>query len=121
VFPKPMAEQGFKLVDDAVVILKARVDGRDEPRKLIAMEVTPFEPIPDGGAPVRISLRPGALDEHLIEALKRLIVEHPGDATVFLHVGDTQVLRLPEQYRVDASNGLVAELRVLFGPEAIVA
>ena len=36
-------------------------------------------------------------------------------------LGDTQVLRLPDEFNVDASNGLVGELRVLLGPDAIAA
>ena len=39
---------------------------------------------------------------------------------VFLHL-DSQVVRLPNTYRVDPSNGLAGELRVLLGPEAVLA
>ena len=31
------------------------------------------------------------------------------------------MLRLPDDFSVDASNGLVAELRVLLGPDAVAA
>ena len=35
-------------------------------------------------------------------------------------VDDKRVLRLPEDFSVDAGNGLVAELRVLLGPDAVL-
>ena len=47
-------------------------------------------------------------------------MEHPGDSQVFMHLGE-QVLRLPDQFCVDATNGLVGELRVLLGPDALVS
>ncbi len=39
-FPRVMQEHGYKLSDDAIVLLKARVDKRDETPKLIGMEIT---------------------------------------------------------------------------------
>jgi len=43
--------------------------------------------------------------------LKALLSEHPGESQVFLHLGERQIVRLPDEFNVDASNGLVAELR----------
>ena len=51
--------------------------------------------------------------------LKRLLVEHPGDSPVYLHLSADQVLRLPATWNVDAGTGLIGELRVLLGPSAI--
>ncbi|HEY5155742.1 MAG TPA: OB-fold nucleic acid binding domain-containing protein, partial [Acidimicrobiales bacterium] len=121
VFPKTMQQFGHLLADDAVVILKGRVDGRDDTPKLMAMDIQVFEPITDGAPPVRIRLTPNALSEPLLAGLKGLLSEHPGESQVFLHLGERQVVRLPDEFNVDASNGLVAELRVLLGPDAIAA
>jgi hypothetical protein len=79
-----------------------------------------FEPIADGGMPVRISLSPNALSEVMLSNLKGLLNEHPGGSQVFLHLGATKVLRLPDEFCVDPSTGLVAELRVLLGPDAVL-
>jgi hypothetical protein len=38
-----------------------------------------------------------------------------------LHLGDRQVVRLPERWNVDATNGLVGRLRVVLGAGAIVS
>jgi len=119
VFPKTMQKFGHVLVDDAVVIVKGRVDMRDDQAKLMATEIERFEPVIDGAPPVRINLSPNALSEHLLGDLKSLLHEHPGDSQVFLHLGE-KVVRLPDQFSVDASNGLMGELRVLLGAEGVL-
>ena len=120
VFPKTMQLYGHVLADDAVVIVKARIDGRDDQPKLMAMEVERFEPVSDGAPPVRINLSPNALSETMLDDLKGLLGEHPGESQVFLHLGERQVLRLADDFCVDATAGLVGELRVLLGPDAIM-
>ena len=120
VFPKVMAEQAGGLSDDAVVCVRGRLDTREDEPKLIAMEIQPVELVHDGGPPVRINLGPGVATERTIGDLKRLLGEHPGESAVFVHVGET-VVRLPHQFNVDATNGLVGELRVLLGERAIVS
>jgi DNA polymerase-3 subunit alpha len=120
VFPKTMQQYGHLLVDDAVVIVKARIDTRDDQVKLMATSIEVFEPIADGAPPVRINVTPNRLSEQLLHDLRALLAEHPGDSQVFVHLGERQVLRLPDQFAVDASNGLVGELRVLLGEHAVV-
>ncbi|MGQ0616351.1 MAG: DNA polymerase III subunit alpha [Acidimicrobiia bacterium] len=120
VFPKTMIDHGHKLLDDTVVTVKARVDTRDAVPKLIALEVDVFEGIGDGAPPLRIRVAPWRLDERLIDRLKTVLVEHAGESQVFLHIGDRQVLRLPEPYCVDTGNGLVGELRALLGADALL-
>ena len=121
VFPKSMTDHGHKLADDAIVTVRARVDARDDQPKLIAMEVEPFEPMSGEAFPLRVKVAPAALSEVLIDDLKRLLGEHPGDSPVLLHLGEDKVLRLPEAWTVDVGPGLLAELRVLLGPTAILA
>src|SRR5258708_36349975 len=117
VFQKTMPANGHKLGDDVAVCVKARVNKREETPTLVAMEIDIFEGITDGAPPLRIRLAPTRLTERLIGELKRLLAEHPGESQVFLHLGEQQVLRLPDQFCVDATNGLVGELRVLLGPD----
>jgi DNA polymerase-3 subunit alpha len=116
-----MSEHGYKLVDDAVVCLRARVDARDDLPKLIAHEIDLFEATDVTAAPpVRVRLPANAVHPRLIDDLKILLGEHPGESLVFLHIDDRQVLRLPDSFSVDVGNGLVAELRVLLGPDAVL-
>jgi DNA polymerase-3 subunit alpha len=119
VFPKTMSEHGQKLDDDAIVCIRGRLDTRDDLPKFIAMDIERFDPVPDGDRPLEIKLAPTRVTEMLVDDLKRLLTEHPGHAKVLLQVGEQRV-RLPDEFRVDTGNGLVPELRVLLGPDAVL-
>jgi DNA polymerase III subunit alpha len=121
VFPKAMTEHGHKLADDTVVCVKARVDKREEAPKLVAMELDVFDGISDGAPPLRIRVALHRVSEGLIGELKALLSEHPGESPVFLHLGERQILRLPDQFCVDLSGGLAGHLRVLLGPDALLS
>jgi len=122
VFPRTMTEHGHKLTDDAIVILKGRLDTREDVPKLVCMEVEVFDTATIGLArPVRVRLPPEQVSEATIEELKSLLSAHPGDSEVFLHLGDRQVLRLPGGFMVDPAGGLVAEIRVLLGADSVLA
>ena len=90
VFPKAMVDHGHKLVDDAIVTVRARVDGRDDQPKLIAMDLDPFEPMSGEAFPLRLKVAAAAVTEGLIADLKKLLGEHPGDSPVLLHLGDAE-------------------------------
>ncbi len=122
VFPKTMAGFGHLLEDDAIVVVKGRLDVRDDTPKIIAMEITRPELAIDGGAPVRVKVRLNALSDDKVGRLKHILSEHPGDSPVFVHLESpekTTVLRLGDDHLVDAGNGLFAELRVLLGGDCI--
>jgi DNA polymerase-3 subunit alpha len=119
VFPKVMQEHGHKLDDDAVLVVKGRVDHRDESPKLAALELERFEPV-DDAPPVRIELVNAPVNDDLLNRLKIVLRDHPGDSEVYLRLSERQVVRLPLDFSVDASNGLVAELRVIPGVEAVL-
>jgi len=120
VFPKTMSELGALLDDDVVAVIKGRVDMRDERIKLVCMEIQRPELAAEGTGELHVTLPLNALTDTKVDQLKGLLTEHPGDSPVFLHVGDT-VLRLPTEFRVDSRRGLVGELRVLLGPNAIAS
>jgi DNA polymerase-3 subunit alpha len=120
VFPKTMGEIGALLDDDVIAVIKGRVDLRDERIKLVCMEIHRPELVLEGSGDLRVALPVNALTDTKVAELKRLLAEHPGDSPVFLHVGET-VIRLPSEFRVDSRRGLVGELRVLLGPNAILS
>ena len=120
VFPRSMTDHGHKLEDDAVVIVKARVQVRDDQSNLIAMEIEPFEPMSGEAFPLRVRVAAAAISEAIVEELKRLLEAYPGDSPVLLHLGEKQVLALPPVWTVSVVPPLLAELRVLLGPSAIV-
>jgi DNA polymerase-3 subunit alpha len=115
VFPKTMHEYGSQLADDAVVCVKGRLDLREEPAKIVALDVRRPVLSPDDRRELCLTLPVQSLTASLVERLKHVLREHPGRTRVVLHVGDTRV-RLPDEFNVDDRNGLVAELRTLPGP-----
>jgi DNA polymerase-3 subunit alpha len=119
VFPKTMAEHGFKLADDRVVCVKGRLDTRDDDPKIVAMDVTVLE-VTDAGAPVRLSLPAHAVDGTTVGRLKKLLLAHPGPSPVFVTIGE-QTVRLSPEFNVDDTNGLRGELLAVFGPEVLKA
>jgi DNA polymerase-3 subunit alpha len=119
VFPKVMADVGPKLENDAVVAMRGRIDTRDDQVKLVCMELWRPELGTAGAGPLHVQLPLGMSDD-LLERLKGLLAEHPGDEPVHVQIGHT-TLRLPSEFNVDSRRGLLGELRVLLGPHAIVA
>ncbi len=119
VFPKTMQEHGYKLEDDVVVCVRGRVDKRDDTPKLIAMDIEVFEPSTTAPA-LRIALSATGLQPGLVDRLKALLLEHPGESEVFIQLSPRQTVRLPPEFCVEASNVLLAELRVMLGPDAVI-
>jgi DNA polymerase III subunit alpha len=120
VFPKVMQDVGALLSDDAVFVVRGRLDTRDDQVKLVCMEATRPQLMADGTGELRVELPLGVLTDSVLEQLKALLSEHPGNEPVYLHVGQ-KVLRLPGEFNVDSRRGLLGELRMLLGPGAIVA
>jgi DNA polymerase-3 subunit alpha len=121
VFPRTMQEIGYKLEDDKVVMIRGRLDKRDDAAKLICMEVELFDADQASDAPpLRVRVPSSGLRPQLVAALKSLLAEHPGDSEVFIHLGAEKVIRLPDDFSVDPQRGLVAELRVLLGADAVL-
>ena len=120
VFPRTMQEWGSMLANDAIVCIKGRIDDRDDQLKLVAMEVKRPQLELDGAAlPLNLLIPLNRMTDSLIDELKKLLAEHPGDSPVYLSMGDKKV-KLPPQFSVTTDNGLIAELRVLLGATAVI-
>ena len=119
VFPRTMAEHGYKLDEDAVVVLQGRADARDDEPKFIANQISRFEASSAGaGPPIHLTVPSNRINDHLVSELKGILSLHPGDSEVLLHL-DQQVARLPDAYRVDPPS-TAGQLRVLLGPDAVM-
>ncbi len=121
IFPRTFADYGHLLEDDRIVIIRGRLDNREDAPKLMAQSVEVFEADLVGSAPpLRLQVRPDQLSDALIRKLRAILVDHPGDAPVYIHLSEAKAVRLADQYCVDTSNGLVPDLRVLLGEHAVV-
>jgi DNA polymerase-3 subunit alpha len=76
----------------------------------------------DAGPPVRLRVKAGALTDDRVQRLREILAANPGDSPVLLTLigPDKETdLRLGDEFRCDARNGLFAELRILFGADCI--
>ena len=119
VFPKTMAEYGSLIENDAILVVRGRLDTREEDPKIVCMEVS--RPILERGQEnLHITLPLGVLTDAKVDGLKDVLSGHPGTSPVLLHVG-AKVLQLPPEFNVDCRNGLVGELKRLLGQSAVLS
>ena len=111
VFPKTMSQCGAQVVDDSVVLLRGRVDRRDDLPKIIATDITTFAPGARDGEPLRLRLPTGSISATALDKLKDVLSTHHGDLPVHLYLDGGKAFRLPPEYCVDPTNGVVAALR----------
>jgi len=119
-----MADFGHLLDDDVILCVRGRLDLRDDEPKLIALEITqPSIRLDDEVPPFLISAKLTMLTEDRVTRLKEILVSQVGDRPVFVHLvgqAKTTVLALDDDYRVDGSATLCAELRELLGPSCVL-
>jgi DNA polymerase III subunit alpha len=108
---------------DAIVLIKGRVDRRSEGKvQVLALEVTPFEAVPDQEV-VRLRVDARVVGAGVMDELKTLIGEYPGQAPVELEVHTSagpKMLRLGPGFRVRPDGDFLAEARALLGAAALV-
>ena len=124
-FPHTYSSYGAEIVDDAVVLINAKVSVRDDRIALIANDVA----VPDFSdaavnRPLALSLptRQCTLDK--VTALKQVLVRHPGTAQVQLRLISSEritVLELDSSLRVTPSSALMGDLKALLGPGCLGA
>ena len=139
VFGKALAEYEGALGVDSVVIVRGRVDHKDADKTcLVVQTVEPFEPTEEeveqakaaaatrmvGPAPLHVTIRDAArLQASIIDDLKSLLANYPGECEVLLEVqmtsGDPRTLKLGPSYKVAPTPTLRAELEQVLGPAAL--
>ena len=123
VFPQSYSVVGTMLVDDAVIIVRARVDRSDDDGlRLVAMEVTQPDLSEASSGPVRLTMAASRCIPPLVERMKEVLAAHPGTTEVHLHLtggAKTTVLRLDDRLRVTPSPALYGDLKALLGPACL--
>ena len=125
-FPNSYQLYATAIADDAIVIVKGKVDKRDDVPKLIAMDMT----IPDlstgadGTAPIVLQLPVTKCVPPVVEQLRDVLRTHPGTTEVHLKLRGNQkttVVRLDDKLRVTPGPALHADLKQLLGPSCIAS
>ena len=123
-FPNTYELIGQYIAEDAIVVVKGRVDRRDDQPRLMAMDMSlPDISAPDDVKPVVLALQPSRCTPPLVERLKEVLSSHPGGAEVHLRLingSKTTLLRLGP-VRVASTPALMADLKALLGPSAIAS
>jgi DNA polymerase-3 subunit alpha len=140
VFGKALAEYEGALGVDSVVVVRGRVDHKDADKTcLVVQSVEPFAPTPEdverakataatrkvGPVPLHVRLDAACHPASIIDELKHLLANYPGESDVVLEVrmrvGDPRTLKLGPSYKVKPNPTLRAELEHVLGPGSLVA
>jgi DNA polymerase-3 subunit alpha len=119
VFPAMYAQVGVRLAQDAVLVVKGRVDRRDDGTQVIAMDVSEPDLSQARLGPVVLSVPAARCTPPLVAQLREVLGSHPGTTEVHLRLegpGRTTVMRLDDGYRVAPSAALMGDLKALLGP-----
>jgi DNA polymerase III subunit alpha len=116
-FPNTYELVGQYVAEDAIVVVRGRVDRRDDQPRLMAMDLSiPDITQPDEVKPVVLALPPSRCTPPLVERLAEVLSSHPGGAEVHLRV-NSHVMRVNQ--RVAPTTALMADLKALLGPSAV--
>jgi DNA polymerase-3 subunit alpha len=123
-FPQTYQLYATTLAPDAVVVVRGRLDRREDVPKLIAMELTLPDLTEGPRGPVVISLPVARCTPPVVERLKEVLATHPGATEVHLRLqaaARTTVLRIDDGLRVNPSPALMGDLKALLGPACLSA
>jgi DNA polymerase III subunit alpha len=121
-FPATYQQCALVLAEDAVVIVKGRLDRREDSPKLIAMEVTVPDLSVGGDGPFVVSMPVQRCVPPVVDRLREVLRTHPGLAEVHLKLCNgprTTIVRLDDKLRVKPSPALQADLKQLLGPACV--
>jgi DNA polymerase III subunit alpha len=121
-FPATYQQCALVLAEDAVVIVKGRLDRREDSPKLIAMEVTVPDLSVGGSGPFVVSMPVQRCVAPVVDRLREVLRTHPGLAEVHLKLCNgprTTIVRLDDKLRVRPSPALQADLKQLLGPACV--
>ena len=121
-FPSTYQAALTMIIEDSIIVVKGRLDRREDQPKLVAMEVSVPE-LPTGeDGPFVVSIMEARCVPPIVERLKEVLRTHPGHVEVHLRLlsGDrVKKIRLDDKLRVKPSPSLLADLKQLLGPGCV--
>lgn len=121
-FPQTYQTVLHVLAEDLVVVVKGRVNRRDDVPTVYAAELSlPDLDVGDRG-PVVVSLAVTRCTPPVVERLKDVLSTHPGVTEVHLRLiqpGRSTVMRLDDNLRVMPTPALFGDLKALLGPSCL--
>jgi DNA polymerase III subunit alpha len=122
-FPSAYQLVAPHLHEDRIVLIRGRLDRREDVPKLVAMELTvPDLETEEARGPVVISLPVARCVPPVVDRLKEVLSAHPGTVEVHLQLqsgGRTTVMRLDDRLRVRPSPALYGDVKALLGQGSV--
>ena len=121
-FPQTYQLYATAIAEDAVVVVKGKVDRRDDVPKLIAMDLAVPDLTQSDGAPFVVSMPVARCVPPVVERLREVLATHPGPTEVHLRLRNGQritVVKLDDKLRVTPTPALIGDLKQLLGPACV--
>jgi DNA polymerase-3 subunit alpha len=121
-FPASYAQVGMKIAEDAIVVIKGRVDAREDSVRIIGSDLTLPDLSKGPNGPLRLQIAPARCTPPVVERLREVLRSHPGTTEVHLELVNGERrhrLKLSDGLRVTASPALMGDLKALLGPNSV--
>jgi DNA polymerase-3 subunit alpha len=106
---------------DRILIVKGRIDRKEGETKIVALELSAFESVPEKRE-VRLKIDATKAAAGTIHELRRLIEDFPGESPVYADLTTSQgpkILAFGPNYKVAPAPDFYAEVKMLLGESAI--
>jgi DNA polymerase-3 subunit alpha len=122
-FSNSYTQHSMNLMEDRIVIIRGRVDKREEQVKIMALDLsTPDISLAPTG-PLIISMDTVRCTPPVVDRIKEILRSHPGKREVHLKLDDGRkslIMKIGDDLRVTASPSLSADLKAILGPDCLV-
>jgi DNA polymerase III subunit alpha len=131
VFPKTFEEQKAFLEKEKVVLIKGKIDKREDAFSLVVDDIELFDPETalqigafrkvSGGAVPQVEIEiPEKADGELLKKVNLTLRQFPGDMPIFVLIpSGEKVKRLPLTFTVNAGGELVRNIESILGPNSV--
>jgi DNA polymerase-3 subunit alpha len=121
VFAKAFAAAGGLLERDTVVVIKGRIEKRDEQIRFTAQSLSQPQLVATGDEVLRVRLDGSRLNPEGIRRLKQILAANQGPTSVIVETeADAKMYRLGPEFNVNTQTA-VAELRAAFGQNVVAS
>ena len=114
----------MNLVEDRVVVIRGRLDKREELPRFTALEMHMPDVNQAPTGPLMITIDSARVTAPMVERMKEILRSHPGPREVHLMIdtgSKATVMKIDDDLRVTASPSLSADLKSVLGPDCLVS
>ena len=122
-YAKSYAVHAMSLVEDRIVIVRGRIDKKDEQPKVMALDISTPDISAAPTGPLVISMETVRCTPPVVDRIKEILRSRPGKREVHLKLDDGRkslTMKIGDELRVTASPSLSADLKAILGPDCLV-